>query len=67
MFFCSCVWPSPSVPLLVSLLGFSVANRFRHDMEAEKDPTSTGSGIDSVNPCFSELSQNGETSRKEGF
>lgn len=51
----------------MSLLGFSVANRFRHDMEAEKDPTSTGSGIDSVNPCFSELSQNGETSRKEGF
>lgn len=51
----------------MSLLGFSVGNRFRHDMEGEQDPTPTGSGIENVNLRFSELSQNGETSYEEGF
>lgn len=51
----------------MSLLGFSVGNRFRHDMEGEQVPTPTGSGIENVNLCFSELSQNGETSYEEGF
>lgn len=66
VFFYFCVWSSPSVPLLVSLLGFSVGNRFRHDVEGEQDPTTTGSGIEGVSPCFS-LSQNRETSCEEGF
>lgn len=51
----------------MSLLGFSVGNRFRHDKEGEEHPSTTGSGIESVNLCFSELSQNGETSSEEGF
>lgn len=36
-------------------------------MEGEQDLTTTGSGIESVNPCFSKLSQNGEASCEEGF
>lgn len=67
MSFCSCVGSSPSVSLVVSLLGFSVGNRFRHNKEGEEHPSTTGSGIESVNLCFSELSQNGETSSEEGF